>query len=130
MDQMWIAAENLDGFVPVSNLVVDGSHVMVIHVFTKVKWMDQITVTFHGEKKCKAMLVAESTGMLPLCVPFACVLNLGLFWCPFLDTNGRCGYSISLLRKEIEKISGKSMQSQTIRFSRSVQQKKYKLKKE
>ncbi|KAK6192705.1 hypothetical protein SNE40_004131 [Patella caerulea] len=53
-----------------------------IFVFTFVEWLDIIEIEM---KPNITHVTAFSSGFLPLCIPFACVINLALFWIPFSD---------------------------------------------
>ncbi|KAH3877434.1 uncharacterized protein LOC127871785 [Dreissena polymorpha] len=56
---------------------------MRLFVFTRLEWLDVIEISPCGEHSYQ--VVSFSSGFLPLFVPFACVINLALFWVPFYD---------------------------------------------
>lgn len=60
-----------------------------IHVFcyTKAQWLDVAELHFEqdGENSTLVKVESESTGLFPLVIPFAFVLNIFCFWFPFLD---------------------------------------------
>ncbi|XP_059146161.1 uncharacterized protein LOC131933403 isoform X2 [Physella acuta] len=53
-----------------------------IFVYTKAEWLDIIEISLLGKT---AEVWSFSSGFLPLIVPFACILNVPLFWIPFAD---------------------------------------------
>ncbi|ESP00984.1 hypothetical protein LOTGIDRAFT_172913 [Lottia gigantea] len=53
-----------------------------ILVFTWAEWLDVIEIKLHPEI---TYVKSFSTGLFPLSIPFACLLNVIFFWVPFLD---------------------------------------------
>ncbi|KAL3858207.1 hypothetical protein ACJMK2_012809 [Sinanodonta woodiana] len=53
-----------------------------IFVLTWAEWLDVIEIKRTGNK---VKVSSFSTGLLPLCIPFACLLNCVFFWVPFFD---------------------------------------------
>ncbi|CAL1534403.1 unnamed protein product [Lymnaea stagnalis] len=53
-----------------------------VFVYTRAEWLDIIEIKFIGKT---AEVWSFSSGFLPLIIPFACLLNVPLFWIPFLD---------------------------------------------
>ncbi|KAI8782758.1 CAunnamed protein product [Biomphalaria glabrata] len=53
-----------------------------VFVYTRAEWLDIIEIKVSGKN---AEVWSFSSGFLPLCVPFACLLNPFLFWIPFHD---------------------------------------------
>ncbi|GFN97871.1 hypothetical protein PoB_002437700 [Plakobranchus ocellatus] len=60
----------------------DSKSFIRIFTFTRAEWLDITEITLSGNK---AEVWAFSSGFLPLIIPFACILNVPLFWIPFLD---------------------------------------------
>jgi hypothetical protein len=84
------------------------------------KWMDQVCVELVSNQgsPCKAIVLCKSTGVFPLYIPFAPILNAFFFWLPFGD-NGKSAHENSILRKKVEELSGFKILSETKRYSTS-----------
>jgi hypothetical protein len=103
-----------------------------IDVFTPgAKWLDVITITLYvssstsasarnpqdSDKGYSAKVVCTSTGVLPMSIPLAPLLNLSLFWIPFGD-NGESARQHSELANAINAVKGAgTVTSRTIRTS-------------
>ena len=81
------------------------------------QWMDQVRIEVIAGDPCKASLLAKSTGVVPLIVPFAPLLSTILFWVPFQDYGGKTSQEIALLQREFMAISNTSVESRTTRYS-------------
>jgi hypothetical protein len=84
------------------------------------KWMDQVRVelVWNEGSPCKAIVLCKSTGVFPLFIPFAPILNAFFFWLPFGD-NGKSANENSILLKKVEELSGFKVSSETKRYSTS-----------
>ncbi|XP_012942979.1 uncharacterized protein LOC106012991 [Aplysia californica] len=69
-----------------------------VFVYTRAEWLDIIELTFKGTE---VQVWSFSSGFLPLFIPFACVLNVPLFWIPFLD-NGLNKHRINKIVKAMD----------------------------
>jgi hypothetical protein len=78
---------------------------IVLNYFTaKAKWLDQLELTFvSAGSGCTVRVRAYSTGVLPLLVPLAPLLNVIFMFFPFQDANGKCNAEIEELRAEVVK---------------------------
>jgi hypothetical protein len=94
---------------------------IVFDYFTPAaKWMDQVCVELVSNQgsSCKAIVLCKSTGVFPLSIPFAPILNSFFFWLPFGD-NGKSANENSILRKKVDESSGFKVSSETKRYSTS-----------
>lgn len=95
---------------------------IVLDYFTPTaKWMDQIRIELisRGDKQpLLAVVVAKSTGIVPLMVPLAPLLSILFIWVPLKD-HGKTGEEIYQFQKEIEAISKTTVTSRTTRYSLS-----------
>jgi hypothetical protein len=82
--------------------------------------MDQVCVELVSNQgsSCKAIVLCKSTGVFPLSIPFAPILNSFFFWLPFGD-NGKSANENSILRKKVDESSGFKVSSETKRYSTS-----------
>ncbi|XP_052802002.1 uncharacterized protein LOC128232473 [Mya arenaria] len=60
----------------------DGGFVRLF-AFTRAEWLDVVEVT--RTNNGTYTVTSFSSGLFPLIIPFACILNLAMFWVPFLD---------------------------------------------
>lgn len=94
--------------------------VIIFDYFTPTaKWMDQLRIEFvsRGDgQSLVAIVLAKSTGIFPLVVPFATLLSMIFFWVPFKDW-GKTGHEIYLLQKEFQNVSKTSISARTTRYS-------------
>ncbi|XP_067672905.1 uncharacterized protein [Haliotis asinina] len=51
-----------------------------IFAFTWAEWLDIVEIKLVDHH---AEVVSFSSGLFPLSIPFACILNVAFFWCPF-----------------------------------------------
>mmetsp|Transcript_25884 Transcript_25884/g.34363 ORF Transcript_25884/g.34363 Transcript_25884/m.34363 type:complete len:175 (-) Transcript_25884:1-525(-) len=114
MDAVWSAAQTLDYFV--ARTKNDSNDTMVIDTFTKAKWMDQIIFKFGSGTAVVVHVEASSTGVFPLIIPFAPILNIFFAFVPFKDF-GKNYSAMEKLRKETEKIMDSNIETKTIRRS-------------
>jgi hypothetical protein len=99
---------------------VDGDTIVFDYITPTAKWMDQVCIELVSNQgsSCKAIVLCKSTGIFPLSVPFAPILNVFFFWIPFGDS-GKNGQENSILRKKVEELSGFKVSSETKRYSTS-----------
>lgn len=118
MEQTWAATRALgdEGFIAVSQ--DHELRLMNIHFLSKAKWLDKISLSFHKrDSKTTAVAVHNgSSGFLPLIVPGAPLLNLGLAWVPFAD-GGKCGKTLDVLRRRIDADNDGKISLRIIRYS-------------
>jgi hypothetical protein len=97
-----------------------GDAIVFDYITPTAKWMDQVCVKLVSNQgsSCKAIVLCKSTGVFPLSIPFAPILNVFFFWLPFGD-NGKNGHENSILRKKVEESSGFKVVSETKRYSTS-----------
>jgi hypothetical protein len=77
---------------------------VVLNYLTKVAcWLDQVELRFEeaGPSSTVVRVHAYSTGMLPLLIPLAPLLNILLIFFPFLDKDGKCGAEINELKAAV-----------------------------
>jgi hypothetical protein len=76
---------------------------VVLNYLTKgAKWLDQVELLFEvGPSSTVVRVHAFSTGMLPLLIPLAPLLNILLIFFPFLDKDGKCGAEIDELKTAV-----------------------------
>jgi hypothetical protein len=93
---------------------------MVLHFLTpKAKWLDALELSFSAAGTgggTRVRVSAFSTGMLPLSIPLAPLLNVALLWFPFGDKDGKCGTEIDEL-KELVVRKSKRVSSQVLMYS-------------
>ncbi len=81
-----------------------GKKIVLNYLTAKAKWLDQIELTFvPAGSGCTVRVRAYSTGVLPLVVPLAPLLNAIFMFFPFQDANGKCNQEIEELRTEVVK---------------------------
>jgi len=76
-----------------------------IHCYTRARWLDVVEITFRQSKTHKqtvAIARAFSTGIFPVSVPAAPLLNALFFWLPFSDNQ----FPEEVWLTEIKKASG------------------------
>lgn len=98
----------------------DGDAIVFDYMTPTAKWMDQVCIELVSNEgsSCKAIVLCKSTGILPLSIPFAPILNAIFFWIPFGD-NGKNAQENSILQKKVEESSGFKVLSETKRYSTS-----------
>jgi hypothetical protein len=94
--------------------------VIIFDYFTPAaKWMDEIRVELvQTDSSVQARVVACALGVLPVSIPFSFLLNALFCWLPFGD-NGKNAHELSMLRKKVEEINGKSLKVKTLRRSQT-----------
>jgi len=109
------AAEELDGF----KLYSEKADVMVINFLTKAKWLDQLVLRFEATSgnAVKVRVQNNSTGLLPLIIPLAPLLNVVFFFVPFKD-HGKCGATINVFKKGLSKQLNEDVGSEVIQKSK------------
>mmetsp|Transcript_13512 Transcript_13512/g.34324 ORF Transcript_13512/g.34324 Transcript_13512/m.34324 type:complete len:168 (-) Transcript_13512:287-790(-) len=118
MEKVWAAAEELRdaGYSP--RKLDKENKVVVIDFFTaKAKWLDQVVLRFSSlGSGCKCVATNSSTGVFPLVIPLAPVLNVALCWFPFGD-GGKCANTLDRLCRRLGVATGTEVTSKTLRFS-------------
>lgn len=91
---------------------------VVVNFYTNAGWLDQYKFQFSGETKesCKAKVYGYSTGMLPMLIPGAPLINCLLAPIAFGD-GGKVAHSLHVLSKELAKESGCAPSVQVTRYS-------------
>lgn len=120
MDKVWAAAAQLEGGGSWSQWELDKARgIIVLNYLTRrLRWLDQVELQFEagGAGSSVVRVRAYSTGMLPLLVPFAPLLNALLCWVPFSDAGGKCGKEIAELRLAVA-ATVKQLASTVVMFS-------------
>jgi hypothetical protein len=95
-----------------------GRRVVLNYVTRVAKWLDQVELRFEevGPSSTVVRVHAYSTGMLPLLIPLAPLLNILLIFFPFLDKDGKCGAEIDELRAAVA-IKVKQIESRVVVYS-------------
>jgi hypothetical protein len=109
---------------------IDGDAIVFDYFTRTAKWMDQVCVKLVSNQgsSCKAIVLCKSTGVFPLSIPFAPILNVFFFWIPFGD-GGKNAHENYILRKKVEELSDFKVLSETKRYSTSNPKKPKKGKK-
>lgn len=96
--------------------------VVVISCLTaRMKWLDLIELRVCDgpeEGKCEIKAECKSTGVCPMIVPMAPVMNLFLFWIPFGD-GGKCAQSLLAVRKALRSELNDEVESKSVFVSYS-----------
>lgn len=74
---------------------------MQMFCFTRAQWLDVVDLHFSADTETSTFVKVQSTstGLFPLIIPFASILNCLLFWVPFLD-NGKNRFWIKTIANE------------------------------